>query len=209
MTLFVGKKLKCIAAITDFEIGKKYIVDSIIGDTYIISAHRALSKNDVEKFFKGLKIKKVESKEKVKDIEIKEKKKRVLFPWMKCQIGRCYKAMLCITANNIGWTPVLKGNVAFNAHIKEVVNEVNKIFMPTIFETVKEFYHKKGRILTEQEFAFLCIGRIMMMFKFNRAANTIEKLPEHIENCKDKYNNEVSICNQILKAKSNYAEFKK
>jgi len=135
----------------------------------------------------------------------KEKKKRVMFPWLKKKRGRAYKCMLAVLAEKEGFGKVKSGNLTFGKFIREIVQKTNRIF-PRMFKVVRKFYKTNGRKLTRKEFENIALGRIRIMFFFDKKEKKIRKLDEHPENS-PKLKKSVIFCKKLLKNGSTYDEY--
>lgn len=192
MKLFTGKRLKCIENFGDFSKGEKFTVEKVT-DKYCKIQGNKLTLETINKHFKGL-------KPKNKEIKTEDKKKRVLFPWMKNETGQRYKTMLALLADKKGWDKVISGEVSYNKRLLTIVKRTNEYF-PDMFKIVSEFYSSKGRTLTEKEFTPIAMGRITMMFRYDKEKKEVLQMPEHPLKCGGKLDSALKYCQNLLKEK--------
>jgi hypothetical protein len=134
--------------------------------------------------------------------EVKEPKKRVLFPWLKKHQGRAYKCSLALIADKEGFEKVIKGDIAFNAHLKMIVDKTNTIF-PSMYKMVRKFYNKRGRELSKKEFIMVAVARLTFMFKYEKENKEVIRLPEHPNNA-EKLKSIVNFCERLIKSEKTY-----
>ncbi len=216
--LRVGSRLKARTDYANnFKGGQKYTITEIVpgddGKEYVIDGVVAIDFKNVSKNFKLLVKKKTTDAVKIlkkkfpKESKIAEEKpaerKRILYSWVKSQQGRCYKAMLAMIAEQIGFAGVVSGEYNFATFAKKVITKTNKIF-PSMYHTVNKFYQSKGRKISEVEFFAISMGRLTAMLVYNKAEKKFVKLPEHPCNNESKYLETNKICAKILEKEKRY-----
>ncbi len=138
--------------------------------------------------------------------KIEEPRKRILYSWVKNQQGRCYKAMLAMIAEKVGYADVVSGTINFATFAKKVITKTNKIF-PSMYPTVKKFYQSKGRNITEAEFYCISMGRLTAMIVYDKSKKEMVLLQEHPKNNETKYADTNKICSKILEKEKSYDDF--
>lgn len=218
--LRVGARLKAKADYANnFKGGEKYTITEIVpgenGKEYVIDGVLAIDFKNVSKNFKLL-VKKpvvltcktidktfIDSTKSKTVIEHPKERKRILYSWVKSQQGRCYKAMLALVADEIGFAGVVSGEYNFAKFAKKVISKTNNIF-PSMYSTVNKFYQSKGRSITENEFYAISMGRLTAMVVYDKAKKEMIKLQEHPCNNVTKYEETMKICKKILEKEKTY-----
>jgi hypothetical protein len=86
---------------------------------------------------------------------------------------------IAVVAEAVDWTPVLEGKkVKKKIFMAEVLPRVKRAF-PTMFKSVRKYYAKRGREITEKEFDDILYGRFVNMFDFNPVNGKTERTGEH------------------------------
>lgn len=135
-----------------------------------------------------------------------EAKKRVLYPWLKKHQGRAFKCSLALIAEKQGFEKVIKGDIAFNACLKMIVDKTNTVF-PSMFKTVRKFYNAHGRELNKKEFIMIAVARLTFMFKYEKENKTVIRLSEHPFNAA-KLKPIVKFCERLLASEKTYKVFR-
>jgi hypothetical protein len=135
-----------------------------------------------------------------------EPKKRVLYPWLKKYQGKAYKCSLALIAEKQGFEKVIKGDIAFNAHLKMIVDKTNTIF-PSMYKTIRKFYNKRGRELSKKEFIMIAVARLTFMFKYEKENKEVIRLPEHPFHA-ERLKTAVEFCERLIKSGKTYKVFK-
>ena len=131
-----------------------------------------------------------------------EPKKRVLYPWLKKHQGRAYKCSLALIAEKQGFERVIKGDIAFNAYLKMIVDKTNTVF-PSMYKTIRKFYNKRGRELNKKEFIMIAVARLTFMFKYEKENKEIIRLPEHPFKA-ERLKTAVGFCERLIKSEKTY-----
>jgi hypothetical protein len=189
MKIYDGKRVKSKGTLDDFPKGEKYSIE-IQEDKSIEIDGNVITKEMIEKHFIGL-------KPLPKPIEVITRKVRILYPWLRTDIGKSYKYMLALIADQ-GWDRVLSGDINYCAYLKEVIEKTNKIF-PEMYSTVAKFYKDKGRIITEKQFIPIAMGRLTMMFRVDKEEGKVERLHEHPEFSPSKFADVIEKCQKLIK----------
>lgn len=138
--------------------------------------------------------------------EIKEPKKRVLYPWLKKHQGRAFKCSLALIAEKQGFERVIKGDIAFNAYLKMIVDKTNTVF-PSMYKTIRKFYNAHGRELSKKEFIMVAVARLTFMFKYEKENKEVIRLSEHPFNA-EKLKPIVKFCERLIASEKTYKVYK-
>lgn len=205
MKLKVGTRLKCRNKLDlkgigkcKWEKGEKCEIIEFAENLYFTDKDTSWTENDIKRSFKILKPKTIEEPKK-EEIPTKH----IRFSWMKDTQGKLYKTMLGVIGDKRGFKDVESGDKSFNSILNEIIKETN-IYFPSMFKTVRRFYKRKGRAISRKDFKVICMGRITMLFSFDKSIKKVVNLNEHPQHNKEKFKDSIAKCLEMIEKKEIY-----